>query len=192
MGASRPERNGCQKSAENWRKCIETKAKKIYEGIRELSNSKTKSPIEGCITSKGGKILFETEEIKKRWSEYTAGLFENNKPTKPEPPNLDGILQTNAAEAIRISKNGKTTGPDSLRNYQSPKSFSTDKLTEPYNEIYECGHLPDDFLDSVLITLPKKPKAKECSDFGTISLMSHHLKIFLTIIISRMIIKLNQ
>ena len=38
---------------------------KIYEGIRELSNSKTKSPAGGRITSKDGNILFETEEIKK-------------------------------------------------------------------------------------------------------------------------------
>ena len=57
---------------------------KIYEDIRELSNSKTKSPIGGCRTSKDGKILFETEEIKKRWNEYTTELFEDNRPTKPE------------------------------------------------------------------------------------------------------------
>ena len=73
-------------------------------------------------------------------------------------------------------------------------SFSTQKLTELYNyiQIYECGHLPDDFLDSVFITLPKKPKVKECSDFRTISLMSHHIKTFLTIILGRMKNKLNQ
>ncbi|KAK3758308.1 hypothetical protein RRG08_004129 [Elysia crispata] len=80
------------------------KSNKIYEGIRELSNSKTKSPFGGGIASKDGKILFETKEIKKRWSEYTAELFEDNGPTKPEPPYLDGprILESEVAEAIRI------------------------------------------------------------------------------------------
>ena len=73
-----------------------------------MSNSKTKSLIGGCVTSKDGKLLFETNEIKKRWSQYTVKLFEDNRPTKPEPPNLDGprILESEVAEAIRISKNG--------------------------------------------------------------------------------------
>ena len=50
---------------------------------------------------------FETEKIKERWSEYTAELLEDNGPTRPEPPNLDGprILESEVAEAIRISKN---------------------------------------------------------------------------------------
>ena len=194
----------CIEAREKWlsEKCKEleemhrNKSNKIYEGIRELSNPKTKTPISGCITSKQGKILFETEEIKKRWSEYTAELFEDDRPTKPEPPNLDGprILESEVAKAIRISKNGKAPGPDGLTSemIKALDRFSIEKLTVLYNEIYECGHLPNDFLDSVFITLPKKPKAKECSDFRTISLMSHHLKIFLTIILGRMKNKLNQ
>ncbi|GFR91718.1 hypothetical protein ElyMa_002599500 [Elysia marginata] len=81
------------------------KSNKIYRGIRELSNFKTKPPIVSRITSEDGKLLLETEEIKKRWSEYTAVLFEN-RPTKPEPPNLDGprILVSEVADAIRILK----------------------------------------------------------------------------------------
>ena len=126
-------------------------------------------------------------------------LFEDNRLTKPELPNLDDprILELEVLEAIRISKNCKAPDPDSVNSemIKALDSFSTDKLTELYNEIYECGHLPDDFLDSVFISPPppppppppqkkkqtnkqtkkktKKKKAKERSDFRTISFMSH-------------------
>ena len=93
-------------------------------------------------------------------SKYTAELFEDNKPTKPESPNLDGfrILKSEAVQAIRISKDGKALGPGGLTSemIKALDSFSTNKLSELYNEIYECGHLPNDLLDSVLIPLPKK------------------------------------
>ena len=117
-------------------------------------------PIGGCKTSKDGKILFEAEEIKKRWIEYTAELFENNRPIKPQPPHLDGprILESEVAKAIRFSKNGKAPGPDGLNSemIKALNSFSTEKLTTIQRN--ECGHLPDDFLDSVFITLPQKNK----------------------------------
>ena len=38
---------------------------------------------------------------------------------------------------------------------------------------------------SIFITIPKKPKALECSDFRTISLMSHVMKVLLKIILAR-------
>ena len=77
-----------------------------------MSNSKTEPPIGGCITSKDGKILFETEKINKRRSEYTAELLEDNRPTKPEPPNIDGpsTFESEVAEAIKISKKWYSTG----------------------------------------------------------------------------------
>jgi hypothetical protein len=40
-------------------------------------------------------------------------------------------------------------------------------------------------MDSIFITLPKKPNAIQCSDHRTISLMSHIMKILLMIIMER-------
>ena len=51
--------------------------------------------------------------------------------------------------------------------------YGVAQLTQLLNSIYETGYLPSGLLESVFITLPKKPKAMECGDFRTISLMSH-------------------
>lgn len=62
---------------------------------------------------------------------------------------------------------------------------STKEITELFNAIYDTGHIPEDWLLSTFVTLPKKPSAKTCEEFRTISLMSHTLKIFLKIIHNR-------
>uniref|UniRef100_A0A8D9BKL9 Reverse transcriptase domain-containing protein n=1 Tax=Cacopsylla melanoneura TaxID=428564 RepID=A0A8D9BKL9_9HEMI len=51
--------------------------------------------------------------------------------------------------------------------------------------------IPKEWLKSTFITLPKKSNAKKCSDYRTISLMSHALKIFLRIIHNRIYTKLE-
>ena len=65
------------------------------------------------------------------------------------------------------------------------EEFRVEKLTELYNEIYESGSFPEELLMSIFITLPKQPRATDCSNFRTISLMPHTLKIFLKIIQDR-------
>jgi hypothetical protein len=52
-------------------------------------------------------------------------------------------------------------------------------------EIYNTGIWPEDFTKSVLIPIPKKANAVDCSDYRTISLISHASKILLKIINSR-------
>ena len=70
--------------------------------------------------------------------------------------------------------------------------FGIEKLTQLYNSIYETGHIPQELLTSVYITLPKKPRATECSDYRTISLMPHTLKILLKIIQERLSKKIDK
>ena len=55
-------------------------------------------------------------------------------------------------------------------------------LTDLFNKIYKTGYIPNDLAQSIFITIPKKPKALECSDFRKISLMSHVMKALLKII----------
>ena len=59
------------------------------------------------------------------------------------------------------------------------EDFGVQKMTELFNDMYSTGHIPDELLKSVYITLPKKPRATECADHRTISLMPHVLKVFL-------------
>lgn len=54
-----------------------------------------------------------------------------------------------------------------------------------YNAIYESGRLPEDWVTSTYIPIPKKNKARRCEDHRTICLMSHAAKIFMRIIFNR-------
>jgi hypothetical protein len=55
-------------------------------------------------------------------------------------------------------------------------------ITSFFNKIYSSGKLPDNWLESIFITIPKKKNARQCSDYRLISLMSHTLKIFMKIL----------
>jgi len=59
------------------------------------------------------------------------------------------------------------------------------RLTKLFNTIYDTGHIPNDWLQSTFVAIPKKPNAKKCNEYRTISLMSHTLKIFLKVIHTR-------
>ena len=45
----------------------------------------------------------------------------------------------------------------------------------------------EDLLKSEFAVIPKKPKATKCSNYKTISLMSHGIKLLLKIILNKMI-----
>jgi len=53
------------------------------------------------------------------------------------------------------------------------------------NKIYNSGVIPDDFMKSMFIAIPKINNAQDCSDFRTISLISHVSKILLHLINAR-------
>ena len=67
-------KNECIKAKKSWlsekcreiEKCHRRNDKRMYKDIKELSNKKSKASSSGCIKSKDGKLLFETEDVKNR------------------------------------------------------------------------------------------------------------------------------
>ena len=88
------------------------------------------------------------------------------------------IVKSEVERALRAMKTMKATGLDeiSVEIMKVLDDFSHGELTELCNYIYNIGHIPDDLKKSVLITLPQKTKAVECSDFRTIILMIKHIR----------------
>ena len=68
---------------------------------------------------------------------------------------------------------------------QALDEIGIDKITELCNKIYDTGYIPDDMRKSTFIPIPKKAKAVNCTDFRTISLMSHVTKMLVKIILHR-------
>ena len=63
-------------------------------------------------------------------------------------------------------------------------------LFELVNKIYDTGELPDDFKKCLILPLPKKPSAKRCEQYRTISLVVHASKV-LTILLRRLEMKVE-
>jgi len=84
-----------------------------------------------------------------------------------------------------------------LHNEMSPElaespSLSSGELRKHYVYIYSTGEWPNDFTETVIVPLQKKPNATECGDHHTISLISHASKILLNILTKRLEAKVDS
>lgn len=142
------------------------------------------------ITNEHNKLILDIEEKKQTWENYIKQLFNDNRgDIYPRVLSQEGpqILTSEVEHAIRITKGDKAPGDDeiTIEYLKHMGDKATSLLTKLYNSIYETGIIPNEWLQSTFITLPKKPKARKCKDYRTISLMSHTLKVFLRIIYHR-------
>ncbi len=95
--------------------------------------------------------------------------------------------------ALNEMASGKASGEDGITKemLQTIDHTGKTRLLSLMNNIYDTGILPQDFMQSVFIALPKKPKANECKDHWTISLMAHAVKLLLKMITRRLKPKLE-
>jgi hypothetical protein len=167
---------------------------KVYDQVRKLSRvQNNRGPT--AIQDKSGKLLTELKEIMNRWKEYIEQLY--NKDGKPtdmhigsndfpdeEGPNL---LREEILQAINEMKSNKTEGVDTIPAEMLKKfgTKATEILIRLCQDIYTTGIWPEDFLQSVMIPLQKKPNATKCEDYRTISLISHASKIMVKVLQKR-------
>ena len=144
-----------------------------------------------CIKSSTGEILYEPEDVARRWSEYLGQLF-NDFRTNEEFTSLNAlsgppITKDKIRWALHKSKTNKAAGPDEVVTEMLKALGDTDVniLHSLVNKIYDSGEIPNDMLKSVFIALPKKPNTLDCDQHRTISLMSHTLKLLLKIVPER-------
>ena len=134
-------------------------------------------------------MLFEEEAIQERWCEYVGELFDDQRGDIPKFDQLEGpeILVKEVENAIKSMKNGKAPGDDGVTSemLQALDQLGVTRVTELCNKIYDTGHIPEDLKKSTFLPIPKKSKAVNCSDYRTISLMSHVTKILLKVILQR-------
>ncbi|KAL4152683.1 hypothetical protein QTP88_000516 [Uroleucon formosanum] len=149
---------------------------------------------------KEGNLLIDEIAIANRWKEYVEELYreeENNDLLVENPTDGDfdsnantRILKSEFEDALQTMKKNKAPGPDRLNTelLQQTDDEIKNALYELLCKIYETGIIPRDFGCSRLVILPKKPRANQCENFRTLSLISHAAKL-LTIIVSKRISK---
>ena len=133
----------------------------------------------GSIKDRNGMDLTEAEDIKKRWQEYT----ELYKKDLHEQDNHDGmitqlepdILECEVKWALESITMNKASGGDGIpaELFQILKDEAVKVLHSICQQIWKTQQWPQDWKRSVFIPIPKKGNAKECSNYCTITLVSH-------------------
>ena len=90
-------------------------------------------------------------------------------------------------------KNGKATGVEGIPT-ELIKCLGEGKkeILSSCNKIYNEGKWPEEYMETVLLPIPKKSNAKKCKEFRTISLISHTAKILLSILNRRIRSKMEE
>ena len=130
----------------------------MFKEIKDFTNKGSETG--GCIKSKDGKILFETEKILARWTEYVEELFYESRPDNPVQIGLKGpeIIKSEVENCLKQMASGKAPGIDNISSeaLQALDESGIETLTELCNEMYSASYVPADLRTSVFIVLPKK------------------------------------
>jgi len=159
---------------------------------------RNKKPITSALLDDSNKTVIDNEDLKRHWKSYIEELFKSVEPREFEVTrDLESspkILKQEVVKAIKNSKIGKSPGPDQIHIeiIKLLEEENIDTLVRLFNKIYSTGVIPQEWLTSEFIPIPKKASAKRCDEYRLISLMSHLLKLFLKIIHSRIFKKCEQ
>ena len=133
-------------------------------------------------------MLINSVDIKKRWQECTEELYKKD---LYDPDNHDGvithlepdILECEVKWALGSITTNKASEGDGIpvALFQILKDDAVKVLHSICQQIWKTQQWPQDWKRSVLIPIPKKGNAKECSNYCTIALISHASKVMLKI-----------
>ena len=133
----------------------------------------------GSINDRNGMELTEAEDIKKRWHEYTEELFKKD---LHDPDNHDGVIthlepdipESEVKWALGNITMNKASGADEIpvELFQILKDDAMKVLLLICQQIWKTQQWPQNWKRSVIIPIPKKGNAKECSNYRT-ALISH-------------------
>ena len=147
----------------------------------------------GLMKDRNGMDLSKAKDTKKRWQEYTEELYKKD---LHDPDNHDGVITHLEPEILECEVKGalgsitmnKASGGDGIpvELFQILKDDAVKVLHSICQQIQKTQQWPWDWKRSVLIPIPKKGNAKECSNYRTIALISHASKVMLKILQARL------
>ena len=137
--------------------------------------------------------LTEAENIKKRWQEYTEELYKKD---LHDPDNHEGVITHIEPDILECEVNwdlgsitmNKVSGGDGIPGelFQILKDDAVKVLHSICQQIWKTQQWPLGWKRSIFILIPKKGNAKECSNYCTIALIPHTIKVMLKILQARL------
>ena len=139
------------------------KKAKTRDPFRKIGNIKGAfHPKMGTIKDKNGRDIVNTEEIRKRWKEYTEELYKRD---LNELDYYDGvishaepdILECKVKWALRSTAVNKASGCDEIpaELFKSLKEDATKVLHSLYQQVWKTQQWLQDWKRSILIPIPK-------------------------------------
>ena len=145
----------------------------------------------GLIKDRNGMDL--TKDTKKRWQEYAEGLYKKD---LHDPDNHNGMITNLEPDILEFklkwvlgsitTNKASGSGGIPVELLQILKDDAVKVLHSICQQIWKTQQWPQDWKRSVFSPVPKKGKAKECSNYHTIALISHASKIMLKILQARL------
>jgi hypothetical protein len=175
------------------------KIREMHHEVKQMMKQQKRKSSKIMVIEDEGEVLCRKEEVEKAWMKYVTKLYKDDTRLNRSPEINTGsgapdITMEELELAIRTAKRNKAVGVDRIPA-ECMKCLSIESkktLLGLMNKIYKTGELPEDFCVSTFIPIPKKSSARQCSDFRTISLMSHTLKLLLAIVNRRMEKKIDE
>ncbi|KAI5728729.1 hypothetical protein M8J77_020289 [Diaphorina citri] len=166
----------------------EGKMEKAYGLINKYFKQKKMNG--NTIKDENGRLLFDNGQIAKRWKDYIENLYNETEELvdlEEEAENEVDITREEFDAALKQLKSKKACGQDGIpaELVKALDEETKDLLYLIIREIYDEGHIPNDFKESRMVMLPKKANSKRCEDFRTLSILSHTSKILTNIIKKR-------
>ena len=129
---------------------------------------KTIDLLMGLIKDRNGMDLTETEDIKKRWQEYTEEL---SKKDLHDPDNHNDVFTHLEPDILECEV--KWALGSMVELFQMLKDDAVKVLHSICHQIWKTQQWPQDWKRSIFIPILKKGNAKELLNYHTIALISH-------------------
>lgn len=175
----------------------------LYDTTKKLSGRQAPTV---PIKDKNGKLLTNDMDQLKRWHEHYVELFSIPNDTElPEnftPPPVPRIQRVNTAapsvreieEAILSMKDNKAPGIDQITSemLKSDSKLSAKTLYPVFKNIWENEVFPEDWMQGILVKVPKKGNLSECDNWRGIMLLCCPVKVFCRVLLNRIDKKIND
>ena len=167
------------------------KTRDFFKEIKSFTGTfETKCAV---VRSATEKDCTEGDNIKERWKEYSENLYIHDPSLTdtfvvPKYEDEPTILEREVHSALFDVANGKSTGGDNIpiELIKAGGDNAVKILTKLCNLIWMKKSWPSDWKKSIFIPLFKKGDKKDCSNYRTISLISHASKIMLKVLQKRL------
>ena len=167
------------------------KTRDLFKKIRDTKG--TFHAKMGSIKNRNGMDVTEAEDFKKRWQEWKEELYKKD---LHDPVNHNGvithlepdILECEVKWALGSITMKKASGGDGIpiELFQILKDNAVEVLHSICQQTWKTQQWSQDWKRSVFIPIPKKGSDKECSNYRTITLISHNSKVMLKILQARL------